>query len=173
MRGFLRSATHHACFSRTKRSVGWEVFGTLRRYEVEKDWHCSLKRDRSNEKLSLFFAKLAVCLIPAKNSVIYQNCKTSWYKKIKVGRLPIAKTFFIRIEWDQVWTKRVLLQAWWWWVIVLLYQKRLDISCIYAPQYNSIMVNKFKWVEISIRVSPHNQFFSKIPPTYFLLGFTF
>ena len=93
MRGFLRSATHHACFSRTKRSVGWEVFGTLRRYEVEKDWHCSLKRDRSNEKLSLFFAKLAVCLIPAKNSVIYQNCKTSWYKKIKVGRLPIAKTF--------------------------------------------------------------------------------
>ena len=37
-----------------------------------------------------------------------------------------------------------------------------------TPQYNSIMVNKFKWVEISIRVSPHNQFFSKIPPTYFL-----
>ena len=38
-----------------------------------------------------------------------------------------------------------------------------------TPQYNSIMVNKFKWVEISIRVSPHNQFFSKIPPTYFLI----
>ena len=38
-----------------------------------------------------------------------------------------------------------------------------------TPQYNSysIMVNKFKWVEISIRVSPYNQFFSKIPPTYF------
>ena len=42
-----------------------------------------------------------------------------------------------------------------------------------TPQYNSIMVNKFKWVEISIRVSPHNQFFSKIPPTYFFVRFYF